>query len=282
MEHGVSWLSFLPGYQQIQAYLQHANEQVFRTHGGILFGSPLGVQHVLAAIIVSLFVLFLGLRTRADLRASPDGGLVPAPTVSVRNFVEVGLEALYGQMQQIIGAEARRYLPVIGTLALFIFCSNVLGLIPGFIPPTDNWNTTFACSLFVFAYYNFHGLRAAGLGHIAHMANPMGAWWGWLLAPLMFPIELVSHVARPASLGIRLATNMIGDHAVLAAFVGLVPVLVPIPFLALGLLVCTVQTIVFVLLSTIYISLAVNVAHGDEHHDQASEHVAGQERAHAH
>jgi F-type H+-transporting ATPase subunit a len=186
-------------------------------------------------------------------------------------------------MRQIIGDEARRYLPVIGTLALFIFFSNVLGLIPGFIPPTDNWNTTFACSLFVFLYYNFHGLRAAGLAHIAHMANPMGAWWGWFLSPLMFPIEIVSHIARPFSLGVRLATNMIGDHAVLAAFVGLMPVLLPIPFLALGLLVCTVQTVVFVLLSTIYISLAVNLAHGDDHgHDQASDHVEGQERAHAH
>jgi F-type H+-transporting ATPase subunit a len=86
----------------------------------------------------------------------------------------------------------------------------------------------------------------------------------------MFPIEIVSHIARPFSLGVRLATNMIGDHAVLGAFIGLVPILVPIPFLALGLLVCCVQTMVFVLLSIIYIALAVEEAHHDDHHHEGA------------
>ena len=110
-----------------------------------------------------------------------------------------------------------------------IFFSNLLGLIPGFAPPTDNWNTTFACSIFVFLYYNWHGVRAHGIGHLTHIANPVGTWWGWFLSPLMFPIELVSHIARPMSLGIRLSANMVGDHAVVAAFLGLVPILVPLP-----------------------------------------------------
>lgn len=270
MEHGVSWFSFMPGYQQIEAYLRSVQQ-----HG--VLGQALVIQHVLAALLVSVIVMALALTARRSLRNAPDGGLVPDDNVSVRNFLEVILEAIYGQMQQIIGKGAERYFPVIATLALFIFFSNLLGLIPGFLPPTDNWNTTFACSIFVFLYYQYHGLRVNGLAHIAHMANPTGEWWGWFLAPLMFPIELVSHLARPLSLGIRLATNMVGDHAVLSAFLGLVPVLVPLPFLALGLIVCVVQTLVFVLLSIIYIALSVEEAHHDEAHaGQSDDHAHGQ------
>lgn len=258
MEHGVTWLNFLPGYHQLQAYLQSSQH-------GLLFGTHVVIQHVVAAIVVAIIVLWLAATTRADLKRASDGGIVPEPKISVRNIIEMALESLYGLMQNMIGKEARRYFPVIATLALFIFVSNVIGLFPGMASPTDNWNTTFACSIFVFLYYNFHGLRVNGLAHIGHMANPTGMWWGWFLAPLMFPIEVVSHLARPFSLGVRLSANMMGDHAVLIAFLGLVPIIVPMPFIALGLIVCTVQTLVFCLLSMIYIALAVQEAHHDDH-----------------
>jgi F-type H+-transporting ATPase subunit a len=265
MGHGVTWLTFLPGYRNIEAYLQQEYEQYS------LFGQPVVVQHVAAAILVVLIVMLLALRARVDLERAGADAIIPDPEPSVRNFIEVAFEWLYGQARSIIGEkEAKRYFPVIASLALFIFISNVLGLVPGFAPPTDNWNTTFGCSLFVFLYYNYHGLRVNGLNHIAHMANPAGTWWGWFLAPLMFPIELVSHCARPFSLGVRLAANMVGDHAVVAAFLGLVPILVVIPFLLLGFVVCLVQTMVFVLLTMIYIGLAVEEAHHDEHaHEEA-------------
>lgn len=255
MEHGISWLNFLPGYQQIEAYLQSVQ------HHGVL-GQRVVFQHVAAALLVMLVLFVVALIVRRDIQRAGDGAIVPGPEVSLRNIIESALEGLYNQMHQIIGADAKRYFPVIASLALFIFFSNILGLIPGFSPPTDNWNTTFACGLFVFLYYNYHGLRKQGLGHIAHMANPAGEPWGWFLAPLMFPIELVSHVARPFSLGVRLAANMMGDHNVLFAFWGLVPILVPLPFLALGLMVCLIQTLVFVLLTMIYIGLSVEDAHG--------------------
>lgn len=262
MEHSVTWFSFLPGYQAIEAYLAAQSK-------GVLFGNALIIQHVAAAILVCLVVLAVSITARIQLARAGNEAIVPDARVSVRNLLEVLLEALYGQMRQIIGKDALRYFPVLATLALFILFSNLLGLVPGFSPPTNNWNTTFACSIFVFLYYNWHGLRSHGLGHIAHMANPAGVWWGWFLAPLMFPIELVSHIARPFSLGVRLSANMIGDHAVVTAFLGLVPILVPLPFLALGLIVCMVQTLVFVLLSMIYISLAV----AESAHEESSEHA---------
>ncbi|MBI5508526.1 MAG: F0F1 ATP synthase subunit A [Deltaproteobacteria bacterium] len=268
MGHGVTWLSFLPGYQQLQDYLREA------THNASLFGNALLIQHVVAAVLVVLIVSLVGIQAGMEIRRLGDAAVIPSPTPSLRGFIEVALEWLYNQAHQIIGKDAKRYFPVIGTLALFIFFCNILGLVPGFAPPTDNWNTTAACSIFVFLYYNYHGLRAHGLGHIAHMANPAGTWWGWFISPLMFPIELVSHVARPFSLTVRLAANMVGDHAVLAAFLGLVPVLVPLPFLLLGFIVCLVQTLVFVLLTMIYIGLSVAETHHDEEHDEEHEAAA--------
>ncbi len=270
MGHGITWLSFLPGYQQIELYLREV------THNTSLFGNAVVIQHVVAALLVVLLISLMGLKAGRDIRRAGPGAVVPPPEPSVRNFLEVVLEWLYKQAHQIIGKEAPRYFPVIGTLALFIFFSNVLGLVPGFAPPTDNWNTSAACSVFVFLYYNFHGLRAHGMGHIAHLANPAGTWWGWFLAPLMFPIEVVSHIARPFSMMVRLSANMMGDHAVVAAFVGLVPILVPLPFLLLGLIVCVVQTLVFVLLTMIYIGLSV----ADSHHDESA-HAEGEAHAHA-
>ena len=258
MDHHTTWLSLIYGYDAFEAAVKKLG-----AHG--VLGNPTVVQHVAAAVLVAIIVFMMSLRTRSALSQAGMGAVIPGPEISVRNIVEVVAEALYGQMQQIIGKDARRYFPVLFSLTLFIFFSNILGLVPGFTPPTDNWNTTFACGAWVFLYYNFHGIRAHGLGHIAHMANPTGQWWGWFMAPLMFPIELVSHIARPFSLGVRLAANMVGDHAVLLGFLALVPILVPLPFMALGLIVSVVQTLVFVLLSMIYIALAV----ADTHHDEA-------------
>jgi len=255
VDHHTTWLSFLPGYAAFEAFVRSIQP------AGLL-GTPVVVQHVLAAALTALFVLFLAWRTHRSLTAGGTmEGLVPGPEVSVRNVVEVLAEMLLRQMKQIIGPEATRYFPVLFTLTLFILFSNLLGLVPGFTPPTDNWNTTFACSIFVFVYFNYHGLRVHKWGHITHLANPVGEWWGWFLAPLMFPLETVSMMVRPVSLGIRLGANMLGDHAVLGAFVGLLPFFLPIPIMALGLLVCVVQTTIFVVLTMIYLKLSVQETH---------------------
>ena len=145
-----------------------------------------------------------------------------------------------------------------------VFTNNLIGLLPGFLPPTDNFNTTLALGIFVFLYYNYQGIRAQGIvGHIKHFMGPV-----WYLAILIFPIELISHTVRPLSLGLRLKGNMEGDHLVLSIFSGLVPYIVPIPFYVIGLFVCFMQAFVFTLLTMVYISLAT--AHHD--HDDAHAH----------
>ncbi len=153
---------------------------------------------------------------------------------------------------------AVKYLPFIGSLAFFIFFCNALALLPGFAPPTDTLKTILALAVLVFLATHYFGVREHGLKYFKHFLGPI--WW---LAPFMVIIEIISHIARPLSLSMRLMGNMASDHKVVATFTMLVPLLVPVPFLVLGTLVVIVQTLVFCLLSMVYISMAV--AH-EEHH----------------
>ncbi len=260
MDHHTSWLSFLPGYSNLLEYLQHHYGTTTVIPPG---GSITTVHHIYAALIVFLILGVTSLMARARF-ANLEGAVVPPRRFGVAAFYELFVETVLGFMASIIGPSYKRYVPVIGTLALFVFVSNLLGLIPGMRPPTDNLNTTFACSAIVFLYFNFHGLRVHGIGHITHLLNPVGKPWGWLLAPLIGTIEVFGLLLRPVTLSIRLCANMIGDHAVLFAFAGIVPLLVPLPFYVLGLLVCLIQTAVFTILSCVYISLHASEAEG--HH----------------
>jgi F-type H+-transporting ATPase subunit a len=158
---------------------------------------------------------------------------------------------------------ARRYLPLIGTFALFILFSNLSGAIPGFHPPTSNFNTTVACALIIFFTVHIEGVRANGIAYFKHFLGPV--WW---LAPLMFPSEVVSLCIRPVTLAVRLMLNMAVDHILLGIIAGLVGLFVPIPIMMLGTLVCFVQVYVFCMLSSIYIALAtedMHHGHGDDH-----------------
>lgn len=258
MPHGMTWFSFLPGSEQLAAYLRHDFAQA-----ALVGPSAFAVQHVFGALLVLIVLMVIGLAANRRL-ANVDANIVPDGKLGVLTVLELVIEALYGMMKDIIGPDARRYFPLIGTLALYIFFCNALGLVPGFEPPTSNISTNAACALFVFFYYNYHGLRVNGFGHFAHMANPAGTWWGWILAPLMFPVELIGHLARPLSLTLRLFGNMTGDHAVVLGFAGLVPLIVPIPFQALGLLVCVIQALVFCVLTSAYIGMAT----AEQHHSE--------------
>jgi F-type H+-transporting ATPase subunit a len=262
MDHHTSWLSFLPGYGSLHDYVQsHYGDTTVIPVGGHTIST---VHHIYAALIVLLILVATSLVARARF-ADVEKAIVPPRSFGIVAFYELFLETVLGVMASVIGPSYKRYVPVIGTLALFIFVSNMMGLIPGMLPATDNLNTTFACGLIVFLYFNFHGLRVHGIGHITHLANPVGTWWGWFLAPLLFPIELVGLCVRPVTLGIRLCANMVGDHAVLLAFAGIVPLLVPLPFYVLGFLVCVIQTAVFTILTCVYISLHASEEEGAHH-----------------
>jgi F-type H+-transporting ATPase subunit a len=256
MDHHFSWYQFLPGYDALHRFLQenYAGTVVFSN--GLLPKNPQfeTVHHIYAAILVAVVLMVCAVVVNSRLR-NIEARLVPDRNFSLLNFFEMVFQLLSGLMRDIIGHDYKRHIPFVGTVALFVLFSNLLGLIPGFVPPTDNLNTTLACGLSVFVYFNLQGFRVNGIGHLTHLANPLGAWWGWFLAPLMLPVELVGVLVRPFSLAIRLAANMIGDHKVLLAFAGVMPLLVPIPFFVLGLMVALIQTAVFTILTCVYISL---------------------------
>jgi len=189
----------------------------------------------------------------AALAGSGDAGLVPPPKLGLRNLFEVLADTVLGLMAGVMGEKgAKRYLPLVGTLFFFILFSNLLGLIPGFLPPTETLKTNLALSITVFLLSHVFGVREHGLKYFKHFLGPI--WW---LIPLMLPIELISHIARPVSLSMRLMGNIVGDHKLVGVFFGILPILLPLPFMVMGVLVCVVQAVVFSLLTTVYISQAV-------------------------
>jgi F-type H+-transporting ATPase subunit a len=208
-------------------------------------------EPVITAALVILLVTLLAARTRARL-ADVDRAVVPDDTLTLRTFMEAFIAYFYGIARDVMGPKrAKRYFPIIGASACFIFFSNLLTLIPGMAPPTSSLNITLGCALCVFILFNFYGLQANGLGYVKHLAGPK-----WYLAPLIFPIELISTCVRPVTLSIRLMVNMAVDHLLGTIALGIFALFVPVPLMFLGAIVIVVQTLVFSLLTSIYIGLA--------------------------
>jgi F-type H+-transporting ATPase subunit a len=214
-----------------------------------------GLEPIFASILVMGFVIWLAASVRGEFRRLEDS-VIPDETLTTRTFFEAFVGYFYTMAKDVMGARnAKRYFPLIGGAALFIFFSNCMALLPGLNPPTANLNVTFGCALFVFLAFNYYGVKENGWGYLAHLAGPK-----WYLAPLVFPIEVISTCVRPVTLSIRLMMNMAVDHLVGAIFLGLVAVLVPVPLMFLGIIVILVQTLVFCLLTSIYIGLATEHA----------------------
>lgn len=270
MPHGQSWLSYLPGYHELEHSIQAFGPSW-------LFQGSVHVQHIAAILLTALFMLLLAVRARGQLLRA-GGDILPDKTLTARNLVELMMDGVLTIMQFAMPYPAAlRHFWIIGTLAFFILFSNLLGLVPGFVPPTENFNTTFACGSIVFVYYNFQAFRKLGLGHLGHMANPVGEPWGWFLAPLFLPVEIISHCIRPVSLSVRLLCNIAGDHLVMGVFVGIFPLILPLPFLALGLFVAVIQVFIFTLLSSVYIGEVEAMV---EHHLAGHAHGSDQEAHH--
>jgi len=183
--------------------------------------------------------------------------------------LELGVLAVRNMIEEIIGPHGLKYFPVVMTFAVLILVSNLMSLFPLFVAPTSATSVTFALGLASFLYYNGVGIKENGLfGHLKHFAGPI--WW---IAPLIFPIELISNFIRPFSLGIRLFGNMFADEQVAVTVAGLYPQvthwLIPALLMPLGLFVACIQTFVFVLLSQLYLSEVSHAPHhGHEGHDE--------------
>jgi F-type H+-transporting ATPase subunit a len=220
----------------------------------------LGIPELWASVVTGLFVmgilLVLGVRAKAAMATEeaiiPDAGLTP------RNVFELLVEGIGSLSEQVIGHGSKVYVPTLCTFFIFILTSNLLGLVPGFIPPTSDFDITLALGVCSFLIFNYYGLKVNGMDYIKHLMGPILA-----LAPLIFLLELIGVLVRPVSLALRLFGNMSGDHLVLDIFIDLTYLFVPVIFYMLGTLVSVIQAFVFTLLSMIYIGLSV--AHDEGH-----------------
>jgi F-type H+-transporting ATPase subunit a len=258
-EHG-TWFDYLNRFSWWQDVSGDAREVLARKdHGGavtntlfkLIGPSHFTLTHVLVAFVVLMFVM---VGTFSFKSATAGGaGLIPPRKMTLRNFFEVMAETVYGMVEGAMGEHnAKRFFPLIGTLWLFILLGNLIGLIPGFVSPNDTVKTNLALAATVFFATHIYGFKENGIGYLKHFLGP-----SLVLAPLMVIIEVISHLARPISLTLRLMGNMIADHKVVFSFFTLVPWFVPLPFYLLGLLVCLIQAIVFCTLTMVYLSMAV-------------------------
>ncbi len=220
-------------------------------------------DHIVMILLVALGLIAFSLWLRGRLS-------VENPS-RAQHLVEVIFEAIQGLMQAVIGKGWRPFLPLIVALAFYIFIGNVLGLVPGFLSPTSNLNVTASCAIPVFVYYNYHGIRKHGFfKYLAHFMGPV--WW---LAWLLFPVEIVSHTARMFSLSMRLFGNISAEELIISSLnTYIFPILNPLTLLVmfLALFASTIQAFIFVLLTMVYISGAVEEAHDHKEEHSAPKH----------
>jgi F-type H+-transporting ATPase subunit a len=199
-------------------------------------------------LLVFLLLLAFFVLVRSRLSVDNPGGLQHA-FEGIEGFIQ-------GQSNEIIGAHSEGYTAFLSTLFLFILFSNLLGVIPTFESPTAVPIVPLGCAICAFFYYQAQGFKHGGIGYLKHFAGPMPA-----LAPLMIPIEIISHLARVLSLTIRLFANMFAGDMVTLVFISLLPIVFPIPFLGLHIFVSLLQAYIFVLLTTVYLQGAVSEEH---------------------
>jgi F-type H+-transporting ATPase subunit a len=232
-------------------------EHPFTWYDYLIAPTPLGVlpQHTFTAVFVAVLLIVLACLARRSLSRTRDS-IIPDSGLSLRNLMELLVEFIVGLTDGIIGKKGRPYVPLFGSFFAFILTANLMGLIPGFAPPTSNLNTTLGLGIVSFCAYNFFGVRTHGVGYAKHFMGPV-----LFLAPLFIILEGVSHLVRPVSLGLRLFGNMFGDHLAVEIFTDLSKIGVPVIFYLLGTLVSLIQAFVFTLLSVIYVAMAISHEH---------------------
>ncbi len=198
--------------------------------------------------VIMIFLVVVIKLTVRRIELVPQGG---------QNFFEVLISGIEEFMVGVTGEEGRKFFPLIGTLAFFILISNYMGMVPGFFGPTANVNTTLACAIIVVVFTHVIGVKFHGPAYIKHFMGPI--WW---LAPLIFVVEVIGHLARILSLSIRLFGNIFGEELVLAILMFLAGLyLAPLPVMFLGLFTGGVQAFIFCLLSMMYFAGAIEHAH---------------------
>jgi F-type H+-transporting ATPase subunit a len=205
------------------------------------FGFDVPDHVVMALLVLVISCIVFPLATRRLSRENPG---------PFQQVLELTVEGLRGLLLEIVGHKGLKYLYVVGGFAVFIFLSNMMGLIYFLQPPTGNINTTAALAISAFLYFNWQGIASQGLWHyLAHFGGPV--WW---LSPIFFFIEMIGNFARILSLAMRLFGNIMGEHTATGIFVGMFPLLLPWPMMGLGIFGGFLQTFVFIMLLMVYLA----------------------------
>lgn len=203
--------------------------------------------HVTYTWVIMIGFMVLALALRGGFSLIPSGA---------QNVLEMIIGELAQFVDSLLGKDGRKFFPLIGALAFFILTANLIGLIPGCVSPTANINTNAAMGLTVFLIYQSVGVSRHGAHYIKHFLGPV--WW---MMPLMLPIEIISHLARPLTLSVRLFGNIKGEDLVILVLGFLIPVVLPMPMIAFAVFTSVLQTLVFILLSLVYLAGALEEAH---------------------
>jgi F-type H+-transporting ATPase subunit a len=204
---------------------------------------------VMVFFVVLLLILLFGFASR-KINSIPS---------KRQSMLEIIIQAFESQLVNIIGEQGKKFLPLVATIGLFIFFCNLIGLVPGFMSPTSKLNVTVACALVVFLYYHWQGIKSQGvLKYLKHFLGPIPA-----IAPLLLPIEIISHFSRVVSLSIRLFGNIFAEELLIVVIASIIPFFLPLPFMVVAVFTSFIQAFVFVLLTCVY--LAGAVAHEEKH-----------------
>jgi F-type H+-transporting ATPase subunit a len=242
-QHEVIWLA-----RQFNHYVPGLGNAILRLLGLPVERHP-WANFMVMEIVVALVIILLFAFLRPRLSVDRPGNL--------QHSLELIYNFIHGESEDAVGHGGSKYMPFFGTLFLFILTCNLIGIIPGFESPTIEPSVPAGCAIATFCYYNLMGLREQGLGkYLAHFAGPMP-----FLAPLMVPIELISHMARPLSLTVRLYANMYAGEQVTLVFLTLTYFAVPAVFMGLHVFVSLLQAYIFMLLTMMYVSGAVSHEH---------------------
>ena len=243
MEHHASFLAYW--LTNLLGLTRHA-------WGGFAHGESLSVleryDYLLISVLAALVTAILVLLVRSKMMR------IPGPLQQTMEYLVSFVRTLVADN---VAHHPDHYVPLIGTLGVFVLLNNLFGLIPGLGSGTANYNVTLGCALVVFLYYNFHGMREHGtLKYLGHFAGPV--WFLWIL---MWPLEILGLFSRILSHSLRLFGNIAGEHVVSGIFFALAPLVVPVPLMIMGLFFGLIQTFVFIMLATIYVSGAVAHEH---------------------
>jgi len=236
-------------------------------------------EPMVSAIIVASLIALMGTIAIRQLKRAPNA-LIPEEKLTLRTLFELFAGFVVHLGDTVMGKHNRKYIPFVGSVFIYVLFMNFFGLIPGLSMPTDSFTFNFGIAIVVFVLYTFWGIKEVGIvAYLKHLCGPgiqanssnllvvlLVGSFSFVLSSALFAIETVSHFIRPLTLGIRLFANMTADHLVLQSFTDLVHFGVPVIFYGLGTFVCFIQAFIFMLLTMVYIGLAV--AH-EEHHEEA-------------